>query len=317
MSIWQHRYIEPLPYFDAESINRLVPLTDAVTALRTAFADRPTHAARAHLSTAGAEFLVMPAANGTAAGAKMVIVQEANATKGRPIIQGIYVLFDAVEGRPLAMLDGTALTTLRTPAVSALATDVLARPDVRSIGILGTGPQALAHPAAMRSVRASANHVVIAGRSADRVDRVVQTLLNDGFDARAGSWDEAAACDIVCGCTRSAQPLFAASALRAGTHLNLVGSYRADLREVGADVVNHATVYIDDLAAAKVEAGELIMAVDEGLWQWDEVAGDLADLAAARVGRISSGEITMFKSVGLAVQDLAIAQQVARAAGLS
>jgi ornithine cyclodeaminase/alanine dehydrogenase-like protein (mu-crystallin family) len=292
-------------------------MVDAVGALRRAFAERPTHAPRSHLRTAGAEFLVMPAANGTAAGTKMVIVQEANAARGLPIIQGIYVLFDAAGGRPLAMLDGTALTTLRTPAVSALATDVLARPDVFSVGILGTGPQALAHPAAMRAVRSTATRVVVAGRRPERVEQVVQSLRSDGFTAVAGSWADAAACDIVCGCTRSAEPLISAAELSPGSHLNLVGSYRPDLREVGADVLTHASVFVDDLDAARAEAGEMIIAANENLWQWDQVVGDLADISSGSVGRSTMGEITLFKSVGLAVQDLAIAQQVALAGGLT
>lgn len=289
----------------------------AIESLRQAFSNRPTHAPRGHLRTAGAEFLVMPAANGDAAGTKLVIVQPANEARGLPVIQGIYVLFDAAAGRPIALLDGAALTTLRTPAVSALATDVLARPDVQTIGILGTGPQALAHPAAIRAVRPSASAVVVAGRSPDRVGATVVALLADGFDARAGSWAEAAACDVVCGCTRSSAPLITLSQVSPGAHLNLVGSYRTDLREVGADIVSHSTVFVDDLDAAKAEAGELTIAVDEGRWSWDQVAGDLADIAAGNVDRQTTGEITLFKSVGLAVQDLAIAQQVARAAGLA
>jgi ornithine cyclodeaminase/alanine dehydrogenase-like protein (mu-crystallin family) len=314
--LWQHHDIEPLPYFDANAIYELVPTNAAVSALRAAFAERPTHAARAHLTTAGAEFLVMPAANGDAAGAKMVIIQPRNEARGTPVIQGLYVLFDAAGGRPLALLDGAALTLLRTPAVSALATDVLARADVHSVGVLGTGPQALAHPAAMRAVRPTVSQVVVAGRSPDRVASLVAALRDDGFDARSGTWAQAAACDLVCGCTRSSDPLISLSDLSPGGHLNLVGSYRTDLREVGADIVSHATVYVDDLAAAKAEAGELTIAIDEGRWSWGQVAGDLADIAAGNVGRQTTGEITLFKSVGLAVQDLAIAQQVARGAGL-
>ena len=308
--------IEPLPYFDRDAIFDAVSMTDAVEALRRAFASRPSHAARTHLRTAGAEFLVMPAANGDAAGAKMVIIQPNNEASGRPVIQGLYVLFNAAGGRPVALLDGSALTLLRTPAVSALATDVLARPDVTSVGILGTGPQALAHPAAMRAVRPSVCMVVVAGRSAERVEKLVTSLHHAGFEARAGTWADAAGCDLVCGCTRSSEALFTIADLGPGAHLNLVGSYRTDLREVGADVISHATIFVDELGAAQAEAGELTMAVDEGRWSWDAVAGDLADLAAGNAGRTTTGEITLFKSVGLAVQDLANAQQVARSRGL-
>lgn len=308
--------IEPLPYFDAAALTALVPMATAIESLRQAFSEHPTHAARAHLRTVGAEFLVMPAAAGDVAGAKLVIVQPANDARGQPVIQGVYVLFDAAGGRPVALLDGAALTLVRTPAVSALATDVLARTDVHSIGILGTGPQALAHPAAIRTIRSSVSTVVVAGRAESRIAAIVAALRADGFDARSGTWAQAAACDIVCGCTRSSDPLITLSDVSPGAHLNLVGSYRTDLREVGADIVSHATVFVDDLDAAKAEAGELTRAFDEGRFRWDQVAGDLADIAAGNVGRQTTGEITLFKSVGLAVQDLVIAQLVARAAGL-
>jgi alanine dehydrogenase len=291
-------------------------MADAISTLRTTFSGRPKHAERAHLSVAGGEFLVMPAAAGEAAGAKLVMIQPRNASLGQPVIQGIYVLIDAAAGRPLALLDGAALTLLRTPAASALATDVLARHDVQSVGLWGTGPQAIAHAAALRCVRPAATTIVVAGRSADRLAAMVADLRADGFDARVGSWAEAAECDIVCGCTRSSTPLAMLSDLRPGAHLNLVGSYRPDLTEVGADIVSHATIYVDELEAAKAEAGELIQAVDQGAWSWTQVAGDLADIAAGTVSRRSSGEITLFNSVGLAVQDLAVAEQVARAAGL-
>ena len=101
-----------------------------------------------------------------------------------------------------------------------------------------------------------------------------------------------------------------------GTHLNLVGSYRLDLREVGADLVAGSTVAVDDVAAARSEAGDLHLAVEEGLWSWDKIAGDLTALASGRLRRTSRHEITLFKSVGLAVQDLAIAQRAAAAAGI-
>ncbi len=104
--------------------------------------------------------------------------------------------------------------------------------------------------------------------------------------------------------------------MRPGTHINLVGSYRLDLREVSSDLVAGSTVAVDDIAAARAEAGDLHLAVEEGAWAWDRVAGDLTDLSAGRLRRTSPTEITLFKSVGLAVQDLAIAQRAAAAAGI-
>ena len=305
-----------LPYIDADELFRLVSLTDALEALRAAFAAGPTHVDRVHCSAAGAEFLIMPAAAGNAAGVKLVGIQPANPQRGLPIIQGIYVLFDMRIGQPIALLDGAALTTLRTPMISALATDALARDDVRTLGVIGTGPQAVAHVRAMRVVRPDLDRVVVAGRTAEHVDRVVTELREAGESARSGGYADAAACDIVCAATRSDAPLFGLADVKAGVHVNLVGSYRLDLREVDADLIGAATVTVDDRAAAMAEAGDLHLAVQEGAWSWDRLTGDLTDLASGRVRRSSAGEITLFKSVGLAVQDLVIATRAATAAGV-
>jgi ornithine cyclodeaminase/alanine dehydrogenase-like protein (mu-crystallin family) len=305
-----------LPYLDADELFRLVPLPDALVALRTCFAASPSHVDRVHCTAGGGEFLVMPAATGDAAGVKLVGIQPANPARGMPIIQGVYVLFDMRIGLPVALLDGAALTTLRTPMISALATEALARADARSLGIIGTGPQAVAHVHAIRVVRPDIENVVVAGRSADHVSRVVDELLAAGESATAGSYTDAAGCDIVCAATRSDTALFTLADVRPGTHINLVGSYRLDLREVAADVVAGSTVAVDDIAAAKAEAGDLHLAVEEGVWSWDRIAGDLTALATGRLRRTSPDEITLFKSVGLAVQDLAIAQRAAAAAGI-
>jgi ornithine cyclodeaminase/alanine dehydrogenase-like protein (mu-crystallin family) len=305
-----------LPYIDADELFRLVPLTDALDALRVCFASNPSHVDRVHSSAGGGEFLVMPAAAGDAAGVKLVGIQPANPPRGLPIIQGVYVLFDMRIGQPVALLDGAALTTLRTPMISALATDALARADARSVGIIGTGPQAVAHVDAMRVVRPDIDHVVVAGRTASHVTRVVEQLVAAGESAVPGSYADAAACDIVCAATRADTALFGLDDVHPGAHINLVGSYRLDLREVAADLVAASTVTVDDVAAAKAEAGDLHLAVLEGVWSWDKIAGDLTDLASGRLQRTSEAEITLFKSVGLAVQDLAIAQRAAAAAGI-
>jgi ornithine cyclodeaminase len=305
-----------LPYIDADELFGLVPLTDALTALRACFAAAPAHVDRVHTTAGGGEFLVMPAAAGDAAGVKLVGIQPANQTRGLPIIQGVYVLFDMRIGQPVALFDGAALTTLRTPMISALATDALARADARSVGVIGTGPQAVGHVEAIRVVRPGADRVVVAGRTEAHVRRIVDELVLAGHSASAGTYADAAACDIVCAATRADTALFGAADVHPGAHVNLVGSYRLDLREVASDLVAASTVAVDDLAAAKAEAGDLHQAVEEGVWAWDKVAGDLTDLAAGRLRRSSDAEITLFKSVGLAVQDLVIAQRAAAAAGI-
>src|SRR3954453_5788709 len=224
-----------LPNIDADELFRLISLPDALAALRACFAGSPSHVDRVQSRAGGGEFLVMPAAAGDVAGVKLVGIQPANPARGKPIIQGVYVLFDMRIGQPVALLDGAALTTLRTPMISALATDALARSDARSLGIIGTGPQAVAHVRAMRVVRPDIDRVVVAGRTAEHVGTVVDELVAVGEPAISGTYADAAACDIVCSATRSDKALFSRGDVRLGAHVNLVGSYRLDLREVAAD----------------------------------------------------------------------------------
>lgn len=304
-----------IPTISGEELLRLVSMPAAIASLRHAFAANPTHVPRSHLRLNDTEFLAMPAATGRVFGTKMVTICPSNPEQGLPIIQASYMLFDAADGKPKAILDGTALTSLRTPAISAIATDALARTDARSHGILGTGPQALLHPPAIRCVRPQATDVLVAGRNADGVASVVSQLRADGFDARSADYAEAAGCDIVSACTRATRPLFDHSVVNDGSHINLVGSYRADLCEADPSVIASSQVFVDELAAAQSEAGELIEADRLGVWQWEQVAGDLCTLSNGTTRRNHPTERTVFKSVGLAVQDLVIAELAAVAAG--
>ena len=291
----------PLPMLGGDAIRALVPWPDAVAALAEAFGAYRPQPQRTGLVVGGADVLVMPAALGGVAGVKLVAVQPANATRDEPVIQGIYLLIDGERGRPVALLDGAALTVLRTPAASVLATRHLARRDARTLAVFGAGPQGLAHLAAFRACRPELDAVVVARRAVPG-ERVVS--------AAVGS-----AADVVCTCTSSAEPVVVTEAVRPGAHVNAVGVYRRERRELDAALVRRATVVVDDRVAAAEEAGELIQASRDG-WSWDRVAGDLADVVAGRVTRRDDGEVTVFKSVGLAVEDLAVARLAAQRAGL-
>lgn len=308
--------VKPLPSFDAAEIIRAVSMERAIEALRTGFRDRPVHLERSSHPVAGGDLLIMPAADDRTAGIKLLMVQPANALSARPVIQGTYVLFDAVGGGPIALLDGAALSSLRTPAASAIATAVLARGDARTLGIIGSGPQALAHVDAVRLVRPNINEIVLSSRTAvngrTAAATVAASLAGTAATIRTGTHSDAAACDIVCTLTRSTEPIIDASMVRRGTHVNAVGSYRTDMRELAADLVGQSTVVVDDEQAARAEAGDLTQAVDEGRWSWDRLGGDLADVCTGHVARRSVEEITVFKSVGLAFEDLVIARLLAR-----
>ena len=290
-----------LPMLGGAAIRALVAWADAVAALAEVFGAYRPQPLRTGLAAGGADVLVMPAALGGVAGVKLVAVQPANAARREPVIQGIYVLIDGERGRPVALLDGAALTLLRTPAASVLATRHLARRDARTLAVFGAGPQGLAHLAAFRACRPELEPVVVARRPVPG-ERLVP--------AAAGS-----AADVICTCTSSPEPVVVTDAVRAGAHLNAVGVYRPERRELDGALVRRATVVVDDRVAAAEEAGELIQAVRDG-WSWDRVAGDLADVVAGRVARRDDREVTVFKSVGLAVEDLAVARLAAQRAGL-
>ncbi|MCU1388774.1 MAG: Ornithine cyclodeaminase [Ilumatobacteraceae bacterium] len=308
--------MKQLPSFDAADINRLTPMHTAIDALRDCFAGRPTHIARTPLAASDGEFMLMPAVDGDVAGIKLLMIQPKNIDRGRPVIQGTYVLFNADAGEPVALFDGAALTNLRTPAISAVATDGLARQDVRTLGIIGSGPQALGHIDAMLCVRPDVTDIVVASRTSANAAAIVAAITADarrvgGRSVTVGDYAAAAACDVVCTATRSTEPLVDAAMVRPGTHLNAVGAYRTDMRELATDLVAASTVVVDELHAAYEEAGDMVLAIADGGWSWDRLAGDLADVAAGVLRRTSAEEITLFKSSGLAVEDLVIARIVA------
>lgn len=325
--------MDALPLITAEEIAELVPMRDAVAALRRAFATPADRLERLRASVGAGDLLVMAAvddldAAGSVAGVKVVVVRGSDRvasgparqapgpaiTASGPAINGVYVLFDGDRGEPVALLDGAALTRLRTPAVSAIATDALARRDVGSLGVFGTGPQAHGHVEAVTLVRPGIVEVLVAARPGAAA--FVAALRAAGFAAREAAVDEAAGADVVCTCTSSASPVLRSAAVRAGAHLNLIGSYRPERREVDADLVRRSVVVVDDLGAARAEAGDLVMAEHEGRWSFAQVRGDLVGICRGQVARHDDAEITLFKSVGLARQDLVIAALAARRAGV-
>ena len=248
-----------LPHLDAAAIAELVPFADAVAALREAFITRPVTVERTAVAVAGGDLLVMPAVLHDVAGIKSVMVQPANAARGQPVIQGGYLLFDAVRGTPVATMDGAALTALRTPAASAIVTRALAGADARTCVVVGRGPQGRAHVGAMRWALPGLHDIVNVGR---------------GVIPMA---------DVICTCTSSAVALFDGLLVPDGAHLNLVGVYRPDRTEVDSALMNRATIVVDDHAAARAEAGDIAMTD-----AWHRVVGDLHDVVDGRVTRSSA-----------------------------
>lgn len=288
----------------------------AVDALEAAFAEPASARDNPERETHGVpdgELMLMPAAGPEGVGVKLVTLTPANPAAGRPFIQGVYALFAPGHQTPEAIFDGAALTELRTAAVSALATRRLARADARRLVVFGSGVQAAAHVHSMLAVRPTLRQVSVVGRDRARAATLAATLVGQGIDASVADADAVRSADVVCTCTTASDALFPGAWVAAGTHLNAVGAYRTDRRELDAGLMGRATVFVEDRAAALAEAGDLVLAIADGALAPSDVAGDLRELVAGNAGRDDDDAITVFKSVGLALEDLVIARATLRA----
>ena len=230
---------------------------------------------------------------------------------------GAVMLFDAVEGLPLALLEGGTLTAIRTAAASGLATRTLARPDSIVLGLLGCGEEAHVHIPAMLAVRPFVE-ILVWGRSLDKAQAFVGRLdLPTGITARvmASAHDVVAASDVVCTVTSAAMPILNGDWIKPGTHLNLVGSAVATTAEVDSTCVARSQFYVDYREAALAQAGELLNAIKAGIVTPAHIAGEIGEvLLGTAPGRKSPDDITIYKSLGIAAQDLAAADYVYTAA---
>jgi len=297
-----------------------------LAALRAAFLDPGRFAAveRVQLPAPdGGVWLAMPCADRDGwFGVKQVSVLPANPDRGLASVQAWYTLMGP-DGAPVVATSATLLTKLRTAAVSAIAADALAAPGARSLLVVGSG--SLAPWMARAHLHVRPYEVVwVWARRPERAEAVVAELLRDlaGATARpavAVAHDLEAAvrgADVVTVATTAREPLVRGAWLRPGQHLDLVGAFSHDMREADAEAVRRSQVVVDDRAAARAEAGDLAQAAAEG-WSWDDVAGDLADVVAERFER-DPQRPSLFKSVGLALEDLVLARMLAegpRAAG--
>lgn len=297
-----------MQFYDRTTI-LAVPYRAAMDAIVDVFRDRVALSDRIGISAPGGDLLLMPAVSAGSSGVKLVTVTPNNSSTDIPVVQAMYALFDGPTGRPKALLDGTALTTLRTAAVSALYSEALARPDSDRLGIFGAGVQAESHIRAHVEIW-DLDEVLVTSRTAPRVDQLIDRCSDLNVSLRQATPAEVAACDIVCSCTPATDPIIPSESVRPGTHLNLIGAYRLDMRESSADLLAKATVYVEEGEAAQNEAGDIHHAVEEGAIKWDDIRGDLFNLACGELDRDSKDEITLFKGVGLALQDLAVAAAI-------
>lgn len=308
-----------IPQFDAARMAGLLTPGAAADALADALRTGPDPEGcpqRTALAVPGGELLLMPAASGAYAGVKIAGVAPGNPARGLPRITGSYLLLDGPTLSPLALFDGAALTALRTPAVSALALRYLA-PAGRPLRLVlfGSGPQAYGHLEAVAAVRELAGVVVVARdpAGAGKLAAYARTL---GVPARTGGPGDVADADLVVCCTTAREPLFDGRLVAPGATVVAVGSHEPDARETDTALVRRASVYVESRAAALREAGDLLIPEAEGAIGPGHINGTLADLVAGRMpgGRTQSCP-QLFKSVGMAWEDLAVAVALYTAAG--
>lgn len=300
----------------AADLERAVSMKDAIHAVREAFRSLSSGRARVplrtHVATGEGTALWMPCAlEGVGLGVKAVAVFPDNRIRGLPVIQAAVLLQDAHTGAPVGLVEGASLTALRTGAATGLATDLLARPDACVVALLGCGAQAPRQLEAVCAVR-SVTQVRVYCPTPSHRDRFAAWAREQpwlqGASVFAAPSPEAAVrgADAVVTATPSHQPVFAAEDLSPGAHVNAIGAFTAGMREVPAQVVRVARVVVDSLEAARAEAGDLIQAAAEGAFDWSRAVeiGKLADDPS--LGRRSPDDVTLFKSVGVAVQDVAV-----------
>lgn len=259
--------------------------------------------------------LLMPAwTSGQFIGVKVVTVFPGNAALGLPSVSANYLMFDAKTGIPLACMEASALTAKRTAAASALAARYLARPDAAKLLLVGTGRVArelvFAH-AAVRTIQS----VAVWGRDFSKAKRLACELSREGREAVAVADLRAAAgdADIISCATLAREPLLKADWISPGTHVDLVGAFKPSMQEADEALLRRASIFVDTRAGALAEAGDIVIAIERGAIAAEDIQADLAELVVgAHPGRQGRSDITVFKSVGTASEDLAAAVLVYR-----
>ncbi len=288
---------------DADGLRRRLPMRVAIDALETAFAGEfPPLSPRTHEATPDGSLFLMPAAGPQGVGVKLITLTDANRSSGRPFIQGVYVLFRSGTQEPEAVIDGAEMTALRTGAVSGLATRMLAREDAHRLVVFGSAVQARSHVEAVRAVR-DIDDVVIVSPTPAHAEALAREV-----GGRTGTADDVRAADVVCTCTPSAVPLFDGAWLPEGVHVNAIGAYTPATRELDGVAVARGRVVVETRDVAMAEAGDLLLAIAEGAIGPEHILADLRELVRGKRVRRSPSDVTIFKSVGMAFEDLVIAR---------
>jgi ornithine cyclodeaminase len=305
----------------AGDVDRALTFSGLVETLRKAFRDGAIQPVRHHHTVerptgAASTLLLMPAwsdfnaggvSDGGHIGVKIVTVSPDNNAIAKPAVMGLYLLLDGTTGEPQALIDGQRLTQWRTACASALAASYLAREDASKLLIVGAGALA-PFLAKAHSVVRPIKQVRIWNRTPTNAEKVAADLRAEGIDAAASADLDADLgwADIVSSATISTTPLIKGALLKPGTHVDLVGGFTPTMRESDDDAIRRARVYVDTRAGATKEAGDIIQPLASGVLRAEDIVADLHELARdQKRGRETTEEITLFKSVGAALEDLA------------
>lgn len=298
-----------IPWISAADITSRLSFLEATRAIQGALRDGfdpATDAPRSSLPLTNGEFLIMPSGGSEFAGVKVLSVAPGNPARGLERIQGVYLLMDAATLSPLALLEGATLTTLRTPAVSAAAADLLAAPEIEHLLVFGSGPQALGHVAAMRAIR-DIGRVTIVARDAAKAERAASAV-----GASVGNATAVSDADLIVCATTAREPLFDSTRVRDDVCVIAVGSHEPDRREVDSALMGRALVVVEDRATALREAGEVVLAAADGALDADTIV-PLRDLVRGDT-HVNLTTPRVFTSTGMSWEDLVIAGEVHRRA---
>lgn len=317
-------------------LKQLVPMRAAVELMKTAFLELSEGRAQAPVRTAvevddqHSAMLMMPGfvPAEQALGFKVVDFFPGNPAIGLPTINAIVCLIDARTGEPLGIMEGGYVTALRTGAVSGAASDLMARPDSKVLAVIGAGVQGVTQAAAVCAVR-SIERIIAVDQRPEQLERYQQMIAADWPDI-AGmvetTTDPSIAvrqADIICTATTARAPVFDDADLKPGTHINAVGAFTPEMQEIPPAAVVRSRIVIDNLDAILTEAGDLLKPMHDGLIEQSAFETELGNVVAGKaVGRENDQEITFFKSVGNAVQDVVVAryavdQATARGVGVA
>ena len=307
-----------IPFLDAEAIRAAVPTADLLDAVEAAYRDvaagRDRSPIRSRVSLGSGDLLLMPGVRdgGRGASVKLVTVMAENPARGLPTIHAVVVWFDAETGRPVALLDGETVTAMRTGAASGVATRLLARPDAATMAVIGAGAQAEWQIRAVLASRPIRRVLVYARTPQHREAFAKRMAESTGIGTEAVDTAEAAvrAADVVCCATTSSEPVFDAGWLPPGAHVNGIGAFRLGMVEMPPELFGRAAVVaVDSRTAAMEEAGDLVAAVEAGLVAEEDLI-EIGSVDHEWVQGRDANALTVFKSVGLAIQDVAAGELI-------